>query len=169
MSQNFRLFHVSNLSVRNFRIFLLVHTGSVTDLDSRPSVRRCIPADKQARYTNSARLTRSAHSECCSAAEFLAVDRGTQGSEPAKMVIPHPCNYQIQRDSEFVSCINYIRTNGVFMLNACKFNNYASCRPEWSSMLQFIAPLAKLWNLFPVTNMRSAKHTGHRLFIIPLI
>ena len=27
MNQNFRLFHVSNLSVRNFRIFLLIHTG----------------------------------------------------------------------------------------------------------------------------------------------
>ena len=33
MSQNFRLFHVSNLSVRNFRIFLLMYTGSST---SRP-------------------------------------------------------------------------------------------------------------------------------------
>ena len=30
MSQNFRLFHVSNLSVRNFRIFLLMYTGSIT-------------------------------------------------------------------------------------------------------------------------------------------
>ena len=30
MSQNFRLFHVSNLSVRNFRIFLLMYTGSLT-------------------------------------------------------------------------------------------------------------------------------------------
>ena len=29
MSQNFRLFHVSNLSVRNFRICLLMYTGSV--------------------------------------------------------------------------------------------------------------------------------------------
>ena len=29
MSQNFRLFHVSNLSVRNFRIFLLMYTGSL--------------------------------------------------------------------------------------------------------------------------------------------
>ena len=29
MSQNFHLFHVSNLSVRNFRIFLLMYTGSV--------------------------------------------------------------------------------------------------------------------------------------------
>ena len=28
MRQNFRLFHVSNLSVRNFRIFLLMYTGS---------------------------------------------------------------------------------------------------------------------------------------------
>ena len=27
MSQNFRLFHVSNLSVRNVRIFLLMYTG----------------------------------------------------------------------------------------------------------------------------------------------
>ena len=30
MSQNFRLFHVSNLSVRNFRIFLLMYTGSLS-------------------------------------------------------------------------------------------------------------------------------------------
>ena len=30
MSQNIRLFHVSNLSVRNFRIFLLMYTGSWT-------------------------------------------------------------------------------------------------------------------------------------------
>ena len=30
MSQNLRLFHVSNLSVRNFGIFLLMYTGSVT-------------------------------------------------------------------------------------------------------------------------------------------
>ena len=29
MSQNFRLFHVSNLSVRNFRIFLLMYPGSL--------------------------------------------------------------------------------------------------------------------------------------------
>ena len=29
-SQNFRLFHVSNLSVRNFRIFLLMYPGSMT-------------------------------------------------------------------------------------------------------------------------------------------
>ena len=29
MSQNFRLFHVSNLSVRNFRIFLLMYPGPV--------------------------------------------------------------------------------------------------------------------------------------------
>ena len=28
MSQNFRLLHVSNLSVRNFRIFLLMYPGS---------------------------------------------------------------------------------------------------------------------------------------------
>ena len=32
MSQNFRLFHVSNLSVRNFRIFLLMYTGSMVVL-----------------------------------------------------------------------------------------------------------------------------------------
>ena len=29
ISQNFRLFHVPNLSVRNFRIFLLMYTGSL--------------------------------------------------------------------------------------------------------------------------------------------
>ena len=34
MSQNFRLFHVSNLSVRNFRIFLLMYPGSLTDNSS---------------------------------------------------------------------------------------------------------------------------------------
>ena len=32
MSQNFRLFHVSNLSVRNFRIFLLMYTWSMCGL-----------------------------------------------------------------------------------------------------------------------------------------
>ena len=32
VSQNFRLFHVSNLSVRNFRIFLLMYTGSLSPL-----------------------------------------------------------------------------------------------------------------------------------------
>ena len=31
MSQNFRLFHVSNLSVRNFRIFLLMYPGTLFD------------------------------------------------------------------------------------------------------------------------------------------
>ena len=30
MSQNFRLFHVSNLSVRNFRISMLMYTGSLS-------------------------------------------------------------------------------------------------------------------------------------------
>ena len=30
MNQNFRLFHASNLSVRNFRIFLLMYTASPT-------------------------------------------------------------------------------------------------------------------------------------------
>ena len=35
MSQNFRLFHVSNSSVRNFRIFLLMYTGSLL---ARPTV-----------------------------------------------------------------------------------------------------------------------------------
>ena len=35
MSQNFRLFHVSNLSVRNFRIFLLMYPGPVSPDDSR--------------------------------------------------------------------------------------------------------------------------------------
>ena len=34
MSQNFRLFHVSNLSVRNFRIFLLMYTGILTSANS---------------------------------------------------------------------------------------------------------------------------------------
>ena len=35
MSQNFRLFHVSNFSVRNFRIFLLMYTGSLMHLAER--------------------------------------------------------------------------------------------------------------------------------------
>ena len=35
MSQNFRLFHVSNLSVRNFRIFLLIYTGSLIGREVR--------------------------------------------------------------------------------------------------------------------------------------
>ena len=39
MSQNFRLFHVSNLSVRNFRIVLLMYTGSLY----------CLPAVVQKR------------------------------------------------------------------------------------------------------------------------
>ena len=36
MSPNFRLFHVSNLSVRNFLIFLLMYTGSVDPSSLRP-------------------------------------------------------------------------------------------------------------------------------------
>ena len=36
MSRNFPLFHVSNLSVRNFRIFLLMYTGSVWPQASPP-------------------------------------------------------------------------------------------------------------------------------------
>ena len=35
MSQNFRLFHVSNLAVRNFRIFMLMYTGSMFRSESR--------------------------------------------------------------------------------------------------------------------------------------
>ena len=44
MSQNFRLFHASNLSVRNFRIFLLMYTGSVivNPASGAPSGRRAI-------------------------------------------------------------------------------------------------------------------------------
>ena len=41
MSQNFRLFHVSNLSVRNFRIFLLMYPGSVMTCRRRPPGRGC--------------------------------------------------------------------------------------------------------------------------------
>ena len=37
MSQNFRLFHVSNLSVRNFRIFLLMYTASPSTRERRQS------------------------------------------------------------------------------------------------------------------------------------
>ena len=39
MSQNFRLFHVSNLSVRNFRIFLLMYPGSLM-VDTEGLLRR---------------------------------------------------------------------------------------------------------------------------------
>ena len=35
MSQNFRLFRVSNLSVRNFRIFLLMYTGTESESNRR--------------------------------------------------------------------------------------------------------------------------------------
>ena len=34
MSQNFRLFHISNLSVRNFLFFLFMYTGSVTAISA---------------------------------------------------------------------------------------------------------------------------------------
>ena len=44
MSQNFRLFHVSNLSVRNFRIFLLMYTGSPP-----PFRLLCLPATGRSR------------------------------------------------------------------------------------------------------------------------
>ena len=40
MSQNFRLFHVSNLSVRNYRIFLLMYTGSVLRQQATQYTRR---------------------------------------------------------------------------------------------------------------------------------
>ena len=36
MSQNFCLFHVSNLSVRNFRIFLLMYTGPTSGVGAVP-------------------------------------------------------------------------------------------------------------------------------------
>ena len=39
MSHNFRLFHVSNLSVRNFRIFLLMYTETLMVLDAVPAPR----------------------------------------------------------------------------------------------------------------------------------
>ena len=42
MSQNFRLFHVSNLSVRNFRIFLLMYTGSlIPHMTCRRGIGKC--------------------------------------------------------------------------------------------------------------------------------
>ena len=45
MSQNFRLFHLSNLSVRNFRIFLLMYPGSLTATRTSEVGRaaRCLP------------------------------------------------------------------------------------------------------------------------------
>ena len=56
MSQTFRLFHVTNLSVRNFRIFLLMYPGSrhrpdsrhaaratCSDVRSSAATRRCMP------------------------------------------------------------------------------------------------------------------------------
>ena len=39
MSQNVRLFHVSNLSVRNFRIYLLMYTGPANHSTKPPSLR----------------------------------------------------------------------------------------------------------------------------------
>ena len=44
MSQNFRLFHVSNLSVRNFRIFLLMYTGSLTPTAAAAAETPAFPA-----------------------------------------------------------------------------------------------------------------------------
>ena len=38
VSHNFRLFHVSNLSIRNFRFFLLMCPGSLSALQSRSSL-----------------------------------------------------------------------------------------------------------------------------------
>ena len=46
MSQNFRLFHVSNLSVRNFRMFLLMYTGSQT---ARPPSAVCANGQRYGR------------------------------------------------------------------------------------------------------------------------
>ena len=46
MSQNFRLFQVSNLSVRNFRIFLLMYTESLTAADGAA----CQPAGSGQTY-----------------------------------------------------------------------------------------------------------------------
>ena len=54
MSQNFRLFHVSNLSVRNFRIFLLMYTGSVkwrVGADSSPADAGGVPSSQFAEMT----------------------------------------------------------------------------------------------------------------------
>ena len=42
MSQNFRLFHVSNLSVRSFRIFLLMYPGSLCLATVRTRLRRSV-------------------------------------------------------------------------------------------------------------------------------
>ena len=51
MSQNFRLFHVSNLSVRNFRIFLLMYpalsyTAPLSPSETRPDCQSRIPSVK---------------------------------------------------------------------------------------------------------------------------
>ena len=59
MSQHFRLFHLSNLSVRNFRIFLLMYTGSAA---RRGEERRLSGEDTYAsRALREGRLRSSCH------------------------------------------------------------------------------------------------------------
>ena len=58
MSQNFRLFHVSNLSVRNFRIFLLMYPGSVSPPESRPRVQHSLSPSRPSKWPSGAAGTR---------------------------------------------------------------------------------------------------------------
>ena len=81
MSQNFRLFHVSNLSVRNFRIFLLMYTGSERSPLS-PVGRRgpCVAA-----VTAGHRKTRPLHrSESQRSSRSFMTARGMTGRRAAR-------------------------------------------------------------------------------------
>ena len=73
MSQNFRLFHVSNLSVRNFRIFLLMYTGSLTAACA--SIRAAMVADRDVNYVTSStcQLPVASRAEQASGCTFSAL------------------------------------------------------------------------------------------------
>ena len=51
VSQNFHLFHVANLSVLNFRIFLLMYPGSVSSHDPATPFLRIISQLHSAAFT----------------------------------------------------------------------------------------------------------------------
>ena len=86
MSQNFRLFHASNLSVRNFRIFLLMYTGRAT------------PAHSSAQFgrgTHTRRVVSPIHHTLCDAVR-LRPGPGTACPGPYPRVLRHefrvPCS-----------------------------------------------------------------------------
>ena len=62
MSRNFCLFHVSNLSVQNFRIFLLMYPGSMPWLGHTDRPRNTAP---------NGRVGSAGRNECCNSAHRL--------------------------------------------------------------------------------------------------